>query len=93
MKLRQPVHTSDPHPSQSRSTLLSHYCDTPSSPCLLLPLTGRLTAIPLLQMFPPTVGKSKLSFVLSELSNFYDFEKLGMFHPEQTSAGYRDTAL
>jgi len=28
-----------------------------------------------------------LSFVLSELLNFYDFEKLGMFHPEQISAG------
>jgi len=62
-------------------------------PVPLLPVTGRSTAVLLLQMFPTTVGKSKLSFVLSELSNFYDSEKLGMFRPEQTSAGHRDTAL
>ena len=72
----------------SEVTIVTHLL-----PVLFLPVTGRLTAVLLLQMFPTTVGKSKLSFVLSELSNFYDFEKLGMFRPEQTSAGHRDRAL
>ena len=95
MKLKHPVHTSDPILTlrslspHSEVTTVTHL----PLPLLFLPVNGRLTAVLLLQMFPPTVGNSKLSFALSELSNFYDFEKFGMFRPVQTSAGHRDRAL
>ena len=79
LKLTHSVHLliflyiSVPHPSQSQSTL--HNRQSTDLPLLLLLIWWLL---PLL-MFPPTVGKSKCSYVLSEMFYFYDLENIGAF--------------
>jgi hypothetical protein len=50
MKLRHPVHTSAPHPSQSQSSLSVTTVLLRPLPLLFLPITGRLTAVLLLDI-------------------------------------------
>jgi hypothetical protein len=62
------------HPSQSQSTLYNHQSSHLPLRLLFLPVSDRLTAVPLLLMFSLTVGKSKCLYELSEMSYLYDFE-------------------
>ena len=66
---------STPHHSLPQSTPYSHQSTRLPLPLLVLPVSSQLMAVLLLQMFSPTVGKSKCSYELSEMSHFYDFWK------------------
>jgi hypothetical protein len=73
LKLEHSVHLliflyiSVPHPSQSQSTRYSHQSTHLPLPLLFLPVTPWLLAVLFLQMFSPTVGKSKCSYAVSEM--------------------------
>ena len=82
LKLRHLVNFNDfytpfPHPSQSHSTLYNHQSTHLPAPVLFLPVSVRLMAI--LLLFPSTLGESKCSYTLSEMAEFYDLEKSGIF--------------